>query len=77
MQRKGAATITDLIKSRHYVIEVTCDRCERRGKYHVKRVLEDHGDEHLTDTLQRLTANCPGHRWPSVYGRCLSRVVGL
>jgi hypothetical protein len=38
----GAVTLGD-IAGRITMLEVACDRCERRGRYRVARLMTEHG----------------------------------
>ena len=40
-------------------LEVTCARCDRRGRYRVQRLIETHGLMKLPDLRLVLAADCP------------------
>jgi hypothetical protein len=54
---KGGATL--LSDSANDALAVSCDRCGRRGRYSVARLLKRHGDIGLPDLLAALAADCP------------------
>jgi hypothetical protein len=66
MPRDGALTLSDL---REPFLTIACDRCARRGRYAVERLVAEHGDAKLTDLLVTL-ANCPKANAPGIYDRC-------
>jgi hypothetical protein len=42
------------------VLRIECPTCGRQGRYHVARLLEEHGAAYrLTDWLHERTADCP------------------
>jgi len=58
----GSPTPADLIGKLDWLI-VRCDKCGRRGRYSVTRLIERYGpDAKLTDWLRRVTEDCP-RRW--------------
>ena len=55
----GAVTLGD-IAGRITMLEVACSRCERRGRYRVARLIEQHGaDRGLPELCTILAADCP------------------
>ena len=57
MPRDGAIVFGDLGKLR--MLRVMCTKCDREGRYSVRRLIEDHGrDVHVIDWLAMVTANC-------------------
>jgi hypothetical protein len=57
----GAVTLGE-IAGRLAMLEVACDRCERRGRLRVARLIEQHGaDARLPDLPHVLAGDCP--RW--------------
>jgi hypothetical protein len=66
MPRDGALTLFDL---RQPTIGVVCEQCDRRGRYHVSRLLERYGDAKLTDLLVEIV-QCPKARSVSIHDRC-------
>ena len=66
MPRDGALTLSDV---RGQTLSIVCGPCDRRGRYAVATLLEEHGDAKLTDLLVTL-AKCSKTRCPSVHDRC-------
>jgi hypothetical protein len=65
--RAGSLTLSDL---RGSTIEIACERCGRRGRYNVQRLIAVHGaDAKLTDLLVTL-ADCQNARSASVHDGC-------
>jgi len=61
MPRDGALAIGDLIGRLDY-LALVCERCGRRGRYSVARLVKLYGrDANLADWRGRMTADCP-HR---------------
>ena len=73
MPRDGALTLSDVLSP---TLSIVCEPCNRRGRYNVARLVEEHGDAKLTELLVTL-ANCPKARSPSVYDRCRAVYEGL
>ena len=73
MPRDGALTLSDVLSP---TLSIVCEPCNRRGRYNVARLVEEHGDAKLTDLLQTL-ASCPKTRSPSIHDQCKVVYVGL
>jgi hypothetical protein len=59
MPRDGAITFGDLV-GKFDVLEVACDKCDRKGRYPVKRLIEQRGaGGKIVDLLTELKADCP------------------
>ena len=59
MPRDGAITFGDLV-GKLDALQVACDKCGRRGRYGVARLIEQHGrDGNMVDLLAELKADCP------------------
>jgi hypothetical protein len=59
MPRDGAITFSDLI-GKLDVLQVACDKCGRKGRYAVARLIEQRGpDAKVIDWLAEITAECP------------------
>jgi hypothetical protein len=59
MPRDGAIIFADLI-GKLDVLYVHCPKCNRAGRYPVKRLIDDRGlDGKLIDWLDEITADCP------------------
>jgi hypothetical protein len=72
MPRDGALTLSDVGSPK---LSIVCEPCNRRGRYSVARLVEEHGEARLTD-LQTL-ADCPKARSASIQDRCKARYEGL
>lgn len=58
MPRDGALVFGDLVGNLDHV-EMVCDKCTRRGRYSVARLIEQYGpDAKMTDWRTRITADC-------------------
>ena len=75
MPRNGAQILSDFRSD--FALEVGCGRCDRRGRYHVGRLLARRGDLALTDFLDEVTAGCPKHLSAAVYDRCGALYMNL
>jgi hypothetical protein len=73
MPRDGALTLSDVLSP---TLSIVCEPCNRRGRYSVARLVEEHGDARLTDLLQTL-ANCPKAHSASIHDRCKVVYEGL
>ena len=73
MPRDGALTLSDVLSP---TLSIVCEPCNRRGRYSVARLVEEHGDAKLTDLLQTL-ADCPKARSASIHDRCKVVYEGL
>jgi hypothetical protein len=57
MPRDGSITPADLVGKLDWLV-VSCEKCGRRGRYSVTRLIELYGrDAKLTDWLARITAH--------------------
>jgi hypothetical protein len=57
--RDGAIIFGDLL-SKLDALEVACDKCGRKGRYAVARLIEQRGhDAKVVDLLAELKADCP------------------
>jgi hypothetical protein len=66
MPRDGSIVLSDV---REPTLSIVCASCDRRGRYSVVKLMEQHGDAKLTDLLETLT-ECPKTRSASVHDRC-------
>ena len=74
MPRGGALTLADV---REPTLEIACERCGRRGRYAVRRLIAAHGaDARLPDLLATL-ANCDKARSLSIHDRCKAKFEGF
>jgi hypothetical protein len=59
MPRDGAIIFSDVVGKR-LVLKVACDKCGRKGRYAVARLIEQRGrDAKAVDFLAEITADCP------------------
>jgi hypothetical protein len=66
----GAVTLGE-IAGRITMLEVAPDRCERRGRLRVVRLIEQHGtDARLPDLRHILAGDCPRVASVSINDRC-------
>jgi len=61
--------LSDLIPDR-FAVEIECIRCERRGRYNLRRLLKQHGNVKLAD-LKRTLAKCDRADAANFHNRCL------
>jgi hypothetical protein len=74
MPRDGALTLSDI---REPTLAIACERCGRRGRYNVGRLIVVHGaGAKLPDLLVTL-ANCEKARSVSVHDRCKAKFQGF
>src|SRR4029077_14820371 len=73
MPRDGALTLSDV---RSPTLSIVCEPCNRRGRYSVARLIDEHGDAKLTDLLLTL-ADCQKGRSDSIHDRCKAVYEGL
>jgi hypothetical protein len=72
--RDGSLTLSDI---REPTLVIACERCGRRGRYNVARLIAVHGpDARLTNLLVTL-ANCAKARSVSVHDRCRAKFEGF
>jgi coenzyme PQQ precursor peptide PqqA len=71
MPRDGALTLSDFLSP---TLSIVCEPCNRRGRYSVARLVEEHSDARVTELLVTLT-NCPKARSASIYDRCKARLM--
>lgn len=77
MPRDGSLTFSDLA-GRLEVLNVACDKCGRRGRYHVARLVAEHGpDRKVTDWRAALLADCPKVQAASHWDACAARMPDL
>jgi hypothetical protein len=69
--RSSSATLLD-------VLNVECDKCCRRGRYHLLRLIERYGiDAKLFDWSDEITADCPRRQSKNLYDQCGARCPDL
>jgi len=70
MSSRGAFTLAE-IAAKLTMLEVTCSRCERRGRLSLARLIERHGADASLGDLQSVIAHgCPRLNATSIYDRC-------
>jgi hypothetical protein len=75
--RDGAIVFGDLV-GKLDALAVECAKCERRGRYAVRKLIEAHGrDGKIVDWLDDLTADCPRKIKASISDRCAARCPDL
>ena len=73
MPREGAIIFRGLV-GKLEVLTVECDRCGRRGRYHVYRLIERYGiDAKLFDWSDEITADCPRKQARNLNDQCGAR----
>jgi hypothetical protein len=77
MPRDGAITFGDLA-GRLDRLNVACDKCGRRGRYALARMIEQRGrDGKLVDLLAEVTADCPKKQADNMGDQCAARFPDL
>jgi hypothetical protein len=77
MPADGSLTPADLIGKLEWLV-VSCDKCGRKGRYSVARLIERSGaDAKLTDWLARMTADCPKRHSVDMSDQCAARCPDL
>ena len=74
MPRDGALILSDI---REPTLTIGCERCGRRGRYNVQRLVAAHGADAKLPALLAILANCDKARSVSVYDRCQARFEGF
>jgi hypothetical protein len=70
MPRYGALTFGGLA-CKLDMLRVSCAKCDRKGRYSVRWLIEDHGrDGKVTDWLTTITADCPRKRSIDMSNQC-------
>ena len=73
MPSDGAITFSYLI-GKLDVLQVACDKCGRKGRYAVARLIEQRGpDAKVIDWLAEITADCPKKRACNMSDQCAAR----
>jgi hypothetical protein len=74
MPRGGAIIFRDLV-GKLGVLNVECDKCNRRGRHHLYRLIERYGiDAKLFDWI---TADCPRKQARNLNDQCGARCPDL
>jgi hypothetical protein len=60
------------------VLEIACDKCGRKGRYAVARLVEQRGsDAKVVDFLAEITADCPKKQARNTSDQCAARCPDL
>jgi hypothetical protein len=77
MPRDGSLTPADLV-GKLGVLRVECTKCDRSGRYHVDRLVQQLGrNGKLTDWLATITADCPRKVKSNISDWCGARCPDL
>jgi len=77
MPRNGSITVSDLVGKLEF-LGLECDKCRRRGRYRVARLLQELGpDGMLTYWREALTADCPRRKAGNIADWCGTRSQDL
>jgi hypothetical protein len=77
MPRNGATIFSDLI-GKLDAVRVTCERCGRKGRYRLDRLIAERGgDASVVDWLSELTATCSIKQAQNWSDRCTARCPDL
>lgn len=77
MPRDGAIIFGDLI-GKLDVLRVACDKCARKGRYSITRLIEQRGrDAKVLDLLAEITADCPKKQAGNMSDQCAARCPDL
>jgi hypothetical protein len=77
MPRNGATIFSDLI-GKLDAVRVTCERCERNGRYRLQSLIAKRGgDANVVDWLAELTADCSIKQAQNWSDRCATRCPDL
>ena len=75
MPREGAIIFRHLV-GKLYVLKIECEKCDRRGWYHLHRLIERYGiDAKLLDWSDEITAGCPRKQAMNLNDICGARCV--
>jgi hypothetical protein len=77
MPRDGAIIFRDLV-GKLEVLNVECDKCGRRGRYRLDRLIARYGiDAKLFDWSDEITADCPRKKAKNLNDQCGARCPDL
>jgi hypothetical protein len=77
MPRDGAIIFRDLV-GKLDALNVECEKCGRRGRYHLHRLIERYGiDAKLFDWSDEITADCPKKQARNMNDQCGARCPDL
>jgi len=76
LPRDGTRTFGDLIGRLDH-LEIVCAKCERHGRYAVRRLIERHGGGmKIPDWKAEVTRDCPRRRLPGLADACAAQCPG-
>jgi hypothetical protein len=70
-------TATPSASVREPAVVIVCEPCGRRGRYHVERLMAEHGDDAKLPDLLATLANCEKARSVAIHDRCKAVYEGL
>ena len=77
MPRDGAITFSDLT-GKLEMLHVACDKCGRKGRYPVARLIEQRGrDAKVIDWRDEITADCPKKQAGNMSDQCAAQCPDL
>jgi hypothetical protein len=77
MPRDGTIIFRDMV-GKLDVLNVECEKCGRKGRYHVHRLIERYGiDAKLFDWSDEITADCPRKQARNLNDQCGARCPDL
>jgi hypothetical protein len=59
------------------VLDVEWDKCARRGRYHLHRLIERYGIDAMFDWFDEITVDCPRKQARNLNDQCAVPVPGL
>jgi hypothetical protein len=75
--RDGAIIFRDLV-GKLDVLNIECDKCGRRGRYHLHRLIERYGiDANFFDGSDEIMADCPRKQARNLNDQCGARCPDL
>jgi hypothetical protein len=77
MPKDGSIVFGDLVGKLDMIV-VECTKCDRKGQYHLARLIEQHGrDAKLTDWRTYVARDCPRMKAASYSDQCGVRCPDL
>lgn len=71
LPHSGVVTVSQVAATGAAMLALVCDRCGRRGRLGVARLLRERGPSTSLPTIaQELTADCPRRGTRDTYNRC-------
>ena len=70
MSARGSITLGEL-QGKLTTLDIACHRCERRGRFSLSRLIEEHGaDMALPDLWESRADDCPNAHTTALHSRC-------